>query len=118
MPLNSAFVEKMKAHIANTHKKLDKKIIRDDHAKCEYLKYEIRKFSVKFSKLLSQNTKSETLLLKRNLELLECTANYMHSKWISCKIKLDQFYKEKANGIEEEGNVIGTNMVKNLQISS
>ena len=41
-----------------------------------------------------------------------------NTKWISCKIKLDQFYKEKANGIEEEGNLIGTNMVKNLQISS
>ena len=65
----------MKAHIANTQKKLDKKNIRDDHASCEYLKYEIRKFSVKFSKLLSENTKSKTLMLKKPRRIIR-----MHCK--------------------------------------
>ena len=90
----------MKAHIAKTQKNLDKEEIRDNQARWEYLKYEIRTFSIKFSKLLSKNTKAETLLLEKRLGLLECTANYLdNSQYISCKSKLDQFYGEKTNGI-------------------
>ena len=55
----------MKAHIANTQKSLDKENIRDDQARWEYLKYEIRKFSIKFSKLLLKNMKTQTLLLEK-----------------------------------------------------
>ena len=67
----------MKAHIANTQKNLDKEEIRDNQARWKYLKYEIRTFSIKFSKLLLKNTKAETLLLEKRLGLLECTANYL-----------------------------------------
>ena len=67
----------MKAHIAKTQKNLDKEEIRDNQARWEYLKYEIRTFSIKFSKLLSKNTKAETLLLEKRLGLLECTTNYL-----------------------------------------
>ena len=67
----------MKAHIAKTQKNLDKEEIRDNQARWEYLKYEIRTFSIKFSKLLSKNTKAETLLFEKRLGLLECTANYL-----------------------------------------
>ena len=88
LALNSDFIDKMKAHIASTQTNLDKQNIRDDQARWEYLKYEIRKFSIKFSKLFSKNTKTQ------------CTANYLdNSEYISCKSKLDQFYEEKANGI-------------------
>ena len=50
----------MKARITNTQKNLDKKNIRDVQAIQEYLKYEIGTFSIKTSKLLSKNTKTET----------------------------------------------------------
>ena len=50
----------MKARIANTQRNLDKENIRDDQAVWEYLKHQIRKFSIKTSKLLSKNTKTET----------------------------------------------------------
>ena len=90
----------MKAHIANTQKNLDKENIRDGQAIWEYLKHDIRKFSIKFSKLLSKNMKTQTLLLEKKLKLLECTANYLdNSECISCKSKLDQFYEEKPNVI-------------------
>ena len=67
----------MKAHIANTQKNLDIENMRDDLvSRWEFLKYEIRKFSIKFLNLLLKNTKTETLLLeKKLLKLLECTAN-------------------------------------------
>ena len=92
----------MKAHIANTQKNLDIENMRDDLvSRWEFLKYEIRKFSIKFLNLLLKNTKTETLLLeKKLLKLLECTANWLdNSECISCKSKLDQFYEEKANSI-------------------
>ena len=57
--LNSDFVDKMKTHISNTQKRLNKENVRDDQTRWEYLKYEIRKFSIKFSKL-SKNTKTQT----------------------------------------------------------
>ena len=39
LALNSDFADKMKAHIANTLKNLDKENIRNDQARWEYLKY-------------------------------------------------------------------------------
>ena len=51
LALNSDFVDKVKAHIANTQKSLDKENIRGDQVRQEYLKYEIRKFSIKFQKI-------------------------------------------------------------------
>ena len=100
MALNSHFIDKIKAHIENTLKNLDKENIRDNQPRWEYLKYEITKLSIKFSKLLSKNTKTETLLLEKTLKLLERSANYLdNSKYVSCKSKVDQFYKKKLNSI-------------------
>ena len=60
----------MKAHIANTQENLDMENIRDDLvSRWEYLKYEIRKFSIKFLNLLLKNTKTETLLLEKKTEI-------------------------------------------------
>ena len=90
----------MKAYKANTQQSLDKKNIEEDQARQRHLKYEIRIFSAKTSKLLSKNTKIQTLLFEKKLKLLKCAANYLdNSEQISCKSKLDQFQEEKANGI-------------------
>ena len=70
LALNSDFVDKMKAHIANTLKNIDKKNIRDNQARWQYLKDEIRTFSIKFSNLLSKNTKNETLFVKKTPEII------------------------------------------------
>ena len=60
----------MKAHIANTQENLDMENIRDDLvSRWEYLKYEIRKFSIKFLNLLLKNTKTETLLLEKKTKI-------------------------------------------------
>ena len=57
--LNSIFFDKMKAHIANIQKNLGKENIREDQARLEYLKNQIRRFWMKFSKVLSKNTKTQ-----------------------------------------------------------
>ena len=60
----------MKAHIANTQENLDMENIRDDLvSRWEYLKYEIRKISIKFLNLLLKNTKTETLLLEKKTKI-------------------------------------------------
>ena len=69
LALNSHFIDKIKAHIENTLKNLDKENIKDNQPRWEYLKYEITKRSIKFSRLLSKNTKTETLLLEENPEI-------------------------------------------------
>ena len=50
LTLNKEFVEKMKEHISTWLNLLEKENILDDHVRWEYLKYEVRKFSIKFSK--------------------------------------------------------------------
>ena len=60
----------MKAHIANTQKSLDKENIRDDQARWEYLKYEIRKFSIKFSKLLSKKYENSNLTALKKTKII------------------------------------------------
>ena len=69
LALNSHFIDKIKAHIENTLKNLDKENIKDNQPRWEQLKYEITKLSIKFSRLLSKNTKTETLLLEENPEI-------------------------------------------------
>ena len=65
LTLNTDFIDKLKDHIVNTQKSLDKENIRNYQARWQYLKYEIRKFLFTFSKLLSKNTKTQTLLLEK-----------------------------------------------------
>ena len=44
--------------------------------------------------------KLKTLLLEKQLNLLECTASYFdNSQYITCKSKLDQLYNEKTNSV-------------------
>ena len=50
LTLNKEFVEKMKEHISTCLNLLEKENILDDQVRWEYLKYEVRKFSIKFSK--------------------------------------------------------------------
>ena len=49
---------------------------------------------------MPKNTKTQILLLEKELKSLECSANYLDNfEYISCKSKLDQFYEEKENDI-------------------
>ena len=92
LPSNSDLVDKKKCHIANNQKNLDKENMRYNQARWEYFKYEIKKFSIKFSKLLSKNAKLQTLLLENKLKLSECNANYLDNfEYITCKRKLHSF---------------------------
>ena len=53
---NVEYVLQMKKFILDTLNKLFNENILDDQVKWEYLKYNIRKYNIKFSKNLSKNT--------------------------------------------------------------
>ena len=66
----------MKLHIKSTLETLEIEGIRDLQFRWEFLKYEIRKFSIDLSKLQAQNTKNEKMFLENKLKKLENNTNY------------------------------------------
>ena len=98
--MNSDFQTKMKFHIKSTLETLEIEGITDLQVRWEFLKYEIRKFSIEFSKLQAQNTKKEKMFLENKLKKLENNTNYIENlEYIDCRNKLDKIYEQKINGI-------------------
>ena len=98
--MNSDFQTKMKFHIKSTLETLEIEGINDLQVRWEFLKYEIRKFSIEFSKLQAQNTKKEKMFLENKLKKLENNTNCMENlEYIDCRNKLDKIYEQKINGI-------------------
>ena len=62
--MNSDFQTKMKFHIKSTLETLKIEEIRDLQVRWEFLKYEIRKFSIELSKQQAQNTKKKIFFPK------------------------------------------------------
>ena len=52
LTLNDEYAEKMKNQISGTVRMLDQDKITDKHLRWKFLKYEIRKFTINFSKKL------------------------------------------------------------------
>ena len=68
LTLNKEFVEKMKELISTCLNLLEKENILDDKVRWEYLKYKVRKFSIKFSKVQAKKLRLERVLLEKNLK--------------------------------------------------
>ena len=66
LTLNKEFVEKMKEHISACLNLHEKENILDDQVRWDCLKYEVRKFSIKFSKAQGKKLKLERVLLEKN----------------------------------------------------
>ena len=84
--MKSDFQTKVKFHIKSTLKTLEIEGIRDLQVRWEFLKYEIRKVSIDFSKLQTQNTKKEKMFLENKLKKLENNTNYIENlEYINCR---------------------------------
>ena len=59
LTLNKEFVEKMKEHISTCLNLLEKENILDDQVRWEYLKHQVKKISVKFSKAQAKKLRLE-----------------------------------------------------------
>ena len=95
LSMNSDFKTKMKFHIKNTLQTLDIEGITDFQVRWEFLKYEIRKFSIEFSKLQAQGTIKEKMFLENKLKKLQNNTNYIENlEYIDCRNKLDNMNKK------------------------
>ena len=98
--MNSDFQTKMKFHIKSIQENLEIEGIRDPKVRWEFLKYEIKKLSIEFSKLQVQNTKKEKIFLENKPKKLEDNTNYIENlEYIDCRNKLDKIYEQKINGM-------------------
>ena len=91
----------MKHHITTTTVFLNEENIFNDQIRCEYLKYEIRKFSIHFPVSESRKTNKKNLNFRKkkktfedNLANNECDEDYL--KW---KHDLSYIYDQKIEGI-------------------
>ena len=82
----------MKMLIKNVLYNLGQDNIEDPQFRWEYLKYEIRKFSIHFSEGIVQNMKTERMHLENKLTL-------DNPEYTKTNEKLDKIYQEKTNGI-------------------
>ena len=97
---NENYREQIKTLIKNVLDNLDRDSIVDSQFRWEYLKYEIRKFSIHFSKDIARNKKIEKTYLENKLKILESRPNFVNSpEYTETNEKLDKIYQEKANGI-------------------
>ena len=97
---NNDFISKMRDHIENTLKMLDDENISDKQIRWEYLKFEIRKLSIEFSKETAKKEKLETMFLENKLKVLESNLNYLQNpEYIEHKNNLENIYQKKVNGL-------------------
>ena len=99
--LNKEYVEKIKEHILLTIKMLDNDDLRDEQVRWEYLKYEIRKFTIRFSKNLAKEVRKETQSLEEKVKHFESSVTNYHNdlQYIEYKERLNTIYSKKVNGI-------------------
>ena len=90
----------MKTLIKNVLNNFDQDNIVDPQFRWEYLKYEIRKFSIHFSKDIGLNKKIEKMYLENKLKTLETRPDFIDNpEYTETNEKLDKIYQEKINGI-------------------
>ena len=97
---NEDFIEKMSLHIKNTWKVFDNENISDDQVKWEYLKHEVRKFKIHYSKNLAKSIRNERIKLEEKIKNLEKNAVSdlnNNQEYINCKSNLESIYQIKVD---------------------
>ena len=75
--------------------------ITDEQLCWQYTKYEIRKFSIRFSKENAKKITVKTVTLKNKSKELEQNSDSIFDRnYLDYKNKLEQVYEEKANGVK------------------
>ena len=98
---NEEYVHQMKKLISDTLNKRFNENILDDQVKWEYLKYNIIKYIVNFSKKLLKSTNRITAGLETKLKHFKNIAKTMFiTNYKVCKQQLDAIYEEKVNDIK------------------
>ena len=84
-----------------TIKKLDNDDLRDEQVRWEHLKYEIRKFTTRFSKNLAKEVRKKTQSLEEKVKHFKSSVTNYHNhlQYIEYKERLNTIYSKKVNGI-------------------
>ena len=114
--LNKEYVGKIKEHILLTIKMLGNDDLRDEQVRWEYVKYEIRKFTMRFSKNLAKEVRKETQSLEEKVKHFKNSVTNYHNdlQYIEYKERRNTIYSKKINGIRIRSNVTGMRVGKNL----
>ena len=114
--LNKEYVEKIKEHILLTIKMLDNDDLRDEQVRWEYLKYEIQKFTIRFSKNLAEEVRKETQSLEEKVKHFESSVTNYHNdlQYKDYEERLNTIYSKKVNGIRIRSKSTGMKVGKNL----
>ena len=99
---NEHYVEKMKNHIYDILNFLNNKNSKDDQVIWEYLKYEIRKFTIQYSKRLAKTLREERECLERKLKILEQNSESNlnnNPEYYECKTQPEDIYQIQVDGI-------------------
>ena len=81
---------------------LDQDNIVDPQFRWECLEYEIRKFSIHFSKGIARNKKTEITYLENILNILANNSFVNNPEYTETNENIDKIYQEKTNGISIE----------------
>ena len=94
---NEDYVETIKNVIKSTLRSLDEQGVNNPQARWEFLKYEIQKNSIQFSKTLSKIKNRE---LENKFKVFEANSILQcDNEYLDCKERLDNLYQEQINGI-------------------
>ena len=75
--------------------------ITDEQLCWEYITYEIRKFSFRFSKEKAKKTRAETVTSENKLKELEQNLDGIFERhYLGYKNELEEIYEEKSNGVK------------------
>ena len=89
-----------------TKKKLVTEDVFDEQSQWEILEYEIRKFSIRYSKVLAKEKRKRQHKLESKFEILEkylsCDKNI--EEYHKCKADLDEIYDNIAEGVKIRSN--------------
>ena len=98
---NAEYVEKLKNQTSETLRILEQDKITDKHLRREYLKYEIRKFTMNFSKNFVKEENKDWNFLEKKLKNLEKNPTNFRTNeyYLECKQKPQNTYNKKVNGI-------------------
>ena len=99
---DETYVTKMKEHIKDTKDVIDKGFSDSSQTKWEFLKYEMRKFTISYSKVKAKNSREKRAHLENKLKVLEqnLTSEQFKREYDVCKQELNTIYDEIGTGIK------------------
>ena len=98
---NIDYTTNLKNHLKFIQKTILKENITNEQIIWEYIEYEIRKFSISFSKQYANEKRTKAFILEKKLKQSETNTNFnFDDHYLECKNNLQQIYQEKTNAIK------------------